>query len=289
MRHVNQWAIGNVTVHKIDETQFSSRIGAWLLPDVDPDDISDSRHRTPGGGIASGTHSFALVSEGLKILVDTGIGNDKPRANPAWDHLDTPYLDRLTEAGFSPGTVDLVLLTHLHADHVGWNTVLRSGRWEATFPQAEYVMNRAERDYWKNAALEPSRAAMIGDSIEPLEALGLLSLPDVPPDGLDITPEVRLIPTPGHTPGHLSVLIQSDGFQALISGDALHHSIQVERPEINASVDIDGSQARSTRLDLLRWAAKDHLLLLGSHFPSPAGGYVETEGSTFRFRPVGNG
>lgn len=286
---MNHWTIGDVTIHRIEETQLPAEVGSWLLPQVNPDEITQVDHRTPDGGIASGTQSFALISEGKKILVDTGVGNAKPRANPAWDHLDTPYLDRLMEAGFSPETIDLVLLTHLHADHVGWNTTLIQGRWEPTFPSARYVMNRVEREYWANENLEPSRAAMIQDSIEPVEAQGLLTTPEVPADGLDITSEVRLIPTPGHTPGHVSVLIRSGGVGALISGDALHHSIQVERPEINASVDIDDSQARSTRLDLLRWAAKDHLLVLGSHFTSPTGGYVESDGSMFRFRPAGNG
>ncbi|RUQ21739.1 MBL fold metallo-hydrolase [Kocuria sp. HSID16901] len=284
---MNRWTVGDVSIHRVEETQLPAEIGQWLLPNVDPQSISVNGHQTRTGGIASGTHSFAMTSQGRKIVVDTGIGNAKTRDNPAWDHLQTPYIERLTAAGFAPETVDLVLLTHLHADHVGWNTTWSDGEWVPTFSRATYVMSHAEREYWSTTDVEVARAVMIDDSVKPLEKRDMLSTPRIPPAGLDITSEVRLIPTPGHTPGHLSVLIHSEGQQAIISGDALHHSIQLEHPEINASVDINADQAASTRFKLLTWAAEEQILLLGSHFPAPSGGYVRAEGKKFHFDPRG--
>lgn len=132
----------------------------------------------------------------MRVLVDTGIGNGKQRANPAWDNLDTRYLERLTGAGFAPETVDLVILTHLHTDHVGWNTRSDGASWVPTFPHARYVSARAEWDYWAGADMEEARRQMFRDSVDPVEEAGLLDLVHVPYEGAVIAPGVRLLPTP---------------------------------------------------------------------------------------------
>nr|WP_202506556.1 MBL fold metallo-hydrolase [Amycolatopsis rubida] len=243
--------------------------GSWLLPGAT-------------GEIRLHSHSFAFEKEGTKILVDTGIGNGKTRANPAWHDLDTGYLDALAAAGFAPDEVDLVLLTHLHADHVGWNTREQDGVWVPTFASARHVTARAEREFWAGYDMDGPRRQMFEDSVLPVERAGLLDLVDVPADGAEIVPGVRLLPTPGHTPGHVSVEVSSRGETALITGDAVHHPVQLAHPEIGASVDIDPAEAEKTRRRLLAGLADSGTLVLGTHFTPPTGGRLVSQGSGYR-------
>lgn len=286
----NTWHIGDVQIQRIEERQLPPDTGDWLLPDLSNHIVENGGnlddHLDSAGALTCATQSFALTMHGQKILVDTGVGNAKPRANPAWDHLDTDFMERLSVAGYPAEEVDFVVLTHLHADHVGWNTWWDGDRWVPTFPNARYIMNSTEREYWSRAEKEESRATMIADSIVPIEDAGLLETPLVEPEGLEVIPGVRLVPTPGHTPGHVSVLIESGDAQALITGDILHHSAQARFPSIGSSVDIDPTLAIQTREEILHWAAQEELLLLGSHFTNPAGGYISHDGNSYRFTPT---
>ncbi|WP_406629904.1 MBL fold metallo-hydrolase [Amycolatopsis sp. WGS_07] len=264
------WTIGDLAVHRIDEIEFPGDTGAWLLP-------------AAPAGIRLHSHSFAFEKDGRKILVDTGVGNGKTRANPVWHGLETGYLDALAAAGFAPDEVDLVLLTHLHTDHVGWNTRERDGEWVPTFPSARYVTARAEREFWAGYAMDEPRRQMFEDSVLPVERAGLLDLVDVPADGVEIVSGVRLLPTPGHTPGHVSVELTSSGETALITGDAVHHPVQFARPEIGASVDIDPAESEKTRRRLMTELADSGTLVLGTHFAPPTGGQLVSHGSGYRF------
>ena len=281
------WTIGEVAVHRIDEIEFPRATGPWLLPGATaglvgrhdwlrPDFAGEDR------AIRLHSHSFAFEKDGTKILVDTGVGNGKTRANPAWHDLRTGYLDALRAAGFAPDEVDLVLLTHLHTDHVGWNTQARDGEWAPTFPAARYVVARAEREFWAGYPMDAARRQMFEDSVLPVERAGQLDLADVPGDGLEIVPGVRLLPTPGHTPGHVSVELASGGETALITGDAVHHPVQFAHPEIGASVDLDPAEAEKTRRRLFAGLAGAGTLVLGTHFPPPTGGRLVPHGSGYR-------
>lgn len=159
----------------------------WLRPDFADRD----------GILRIDSHSFALVVDGLRVLVDTGVGNGKTRANPAWHDLRTDYLARLAAAGFAPESVDLVVLTHLHTDHVGWNTREAEGAWVPTFPNARYLTAKAEYDFWAAYDMEEARRAMFRDSVHPVEEAGLLDLVDVPSEGIDIAAGLRLVAGPG--------------------------------------------------------------------------------------------
>ena len=208
------------------------------------------------------------------MLVDTGIGNGKTRANPAWHDLDTPYLERLSAAGFPPESVDLVVLTHLHTDHVGWNTRDDGGTWVPTFPHARYLTSRTEWEFWATTELEPARAQMFRDSVHPVRDAGLLDLVDVPEsgteatEGTEVAPGVRLLPAPGHTPGQVAVELRGAGRSALITGDSVHHPVQLTHSHLTSCVDIDPAEAVRTRERLL--ATHSDALLLGSHFPHPS-------------------
>ena len=285
------WTVGDVTVHRIDETLLPPATGPWLLPSATPDLVTQQDWLHPHFADDQGTlhiasHSFAFTLDGLRILVDTAIGNGKERANPAWHHLDTDYLQRLTAAGFPPDSVDLVILTHLHADHVGWNTREVNGQWVPTFPHARYLTSRTEREFWAGYDMDEARSQMFRDSVLPLEQAGLLDLVDLPPDGELITPGLRLLPTPGHTPGHLAVELTSQDETALITGDSIHHPVQLAHPTIGACVDIDPEQSETTRRTLLDSLADTDTLVLGTHFAPPTAGRVITHQDTYRLLPI---
>ncbi|MFI7323016.1 MBL fold metallo-hydrolase [Streptomyces venezuelae] len=285
------WTVGDVTVHRIDEISLPPETGPWLLPDATPDVVAQhpwlhTDFTDDTSALRLDSHTFALTVGTLRVLVDTGIGNGKTRANPAWHGLRTDYLQRLTDAGFPPDSVDLVILTHLHTDHVGWNTREENGTWLPTFPRARYVTSRAEREFWSGYAMDEPRQQMFRDSVHPVEDAGLLDLVDVPAEGAEVAPGLRLVPTPGHTPGHVAVKVHSSGASALITGDLLHHPVQLPHPHIGSCVDIDPAQAEATRSDLLTSLADTETLLLGTHFPHPTAGRVVPEGDTYRLAPV---
>ncbi|KPC96408.1 beta-lactamase [Streptomyces sp. NRRL F-6602] len=288
---IPSWAVGDITVHRIDETLLPSATGPWLLPDATPEVVAGQDWLRPHfaddeGILRIDSHSFAFTAGGLRVLVDTGIGNGKTRANPAWHNLRTDYLERLIAAGFPPESVDLVVLTHLHADHVGWNTREENGVWVPTFPRARYLTSRTEREFWAGYAMEDARRMMFEDSVLPVEKAGLLDLVDVPAEGTEIAPGLRLLPTPGHTPGHLAVELTSGGETALITGDCVHHPVQFARPGIGACVDIDPERSEATRRSLLGSLAGTDTLVLGTHFAPPTAGRVVADGSAYRLLPV---
>lgn len=281
------WTVGDHTVRRIDEIALALETGPWLLPGATAEVVARAPWLRPDFADGQGTlhlasHSFAVEANGLRILVDTGIGNGKRRANPAWHELNSDYEERLTAAGFAPETVDIVVLTHLHADHVGWNTRHSENGWVPTFPHARYVTSRTEWDYWAGAEMEEARRQMFRDSVYPVRDAGLLDLVDVPDEGTDITPGVRLLPTPGHTPGQVAVKLSSQGESALVSGDSVHHPVQMEHPELCSCVDIAPETAARTRRRLLDSLAGTSTLLLGSHFPAPTAGHVRREGDSYR-------
>ncbi|MEY9929693.1 glyoxylase-like metal-dependent hydrolase (beta-lactamase superfamily II) [Catenulispora sp. GP43] len=285
------WTVGDVTVHRVDEVLLPPATGPWLLPDATPDLVAAQDWLRPHFADDEGTlrlhsHSFAFELGGLRVLVDTGIGNGKERANPAWHNLDTGYLRRLTAAGFAPDSIDLVILTHLHADHVGWNTRNVNGTWVPTFPRARYLTSRDERKFWAGYDMEPAREQMFRDSVIPVEEAGLLDLVDVPAGGTDIAPGLRLLPTPGHTPGHVAVELTSHGRTALITGDCVHHPVQLADPAVGACVDIDPRQSEASRRTLLAALAGTDTLVLGTHFAPPTAGHIVRHEGGYRFSPV---
>ncbi|MFF3013441.1 MBL fold metallo-hydrolase [Streptomyces sp. NPDC057939] len=275
----------------MDEVPLAPPTGRWLLPDATPAVVAEQDwlrpdFADPDGVLRLSSHSFAFSVGGLRVLVDTGIGNGKQRANPAWHDLRTDYLQRLTAAGHPPESVDLVILTHLHTDHVGWNTRDVEGEWVPTFGNARYLTSRTEREFWASYPMDGPRLQMFRDSVHPVEDAGLLDLVDVPAEGLDIVPGLRLVPTPGHTPGHLAVRLDSRGATALITGDCVHHPVQLPHPGIGSCVDIDPARSEETRRALLGSLAGTDALLLGSHFPPPTAGTVSAHGDHYRLSPV---
>jgi glyoxylase-like metal-dependent hydrolase (beta-lactamase superfamily II) len=213
------------------------------------------------------------------MLVDTCVGNDKTRTNPAWNMLATDWLARLAAAGLPPESVDLVLCTHLHVDHVGWNTRLRDGRWVPTFPRARYVFGRREWEHWSRVQ-EEEYAAIYADSVQPVLDAGRADLVEA---DHRISEEIRLEPTPGHTPGHVSVHIGSGGREAVITGDLMHHPVQCAEPEWPSNFDVDVAEARATRRAFCARYADRDVTVLGTHFATPTAGRLASQGDTWRF------
>lgn len=280
------WTVGDARITSVIEMDQHWKF-AWLLPSVTDADLDAAAWLRPdyvdeSGKLILRIQALVVESHDQRILVDTCVGNDKPRPTPLFDNLHTTFLDDLTAAGFPPETIDLVVCTHLHVDHVGWNTRLDGDRWVPTFPNARHLFGRVEYEYWAANPEEVYGDVMI-DSVEPIVEAGLAMMVDG--DHL-LTPEVQLEPTPGHTPGHHSVRISSAGSTAIITGDMIHHPIQLPRPEICSSADVDSSQAAATRrAAFARWE-KQGALVIGTHFAGPGAGHLVSDGHGWRFQPI---
>lgn len=277
------WTIGDVTVTSIIEIDQHWRF-AWLLPEVSEADIEANGWLRPHfvdekGKMILRIQALVIESQGQRIIVDTCVGNDKPRPTPLFDQLQTSFLDDLIGAGFDPDTIDQVICTHMHVDHVGWNTRLVDGQWVPTFPRARYLFGRVEYDHWSVTDETSTYGDVMGDSVAPVVSAGLSLLVD---SDHHLTDEVFLEPTPGHTPGHHSVRISSAGQGAVITGDMIHHPIQLPRPELTSDADTDSPAAVATRRAAFdRWS-RAGLLVIGTHFAGPGAGHLEVDGDAWR-------
>lgn len=226
------WQIGDVKITRVAELGGAPFPSTFMFPAATPELVQRHAWLKPhfaheDGRLFGSIHSFVIESGKRRIIVDTCVGNDKARAVQAWNMLQGPFLEQLAEAGFPPESIDTVLCTHLHVDHVGWNTRLVNGKWLPTFPNARYLFGRREWEHWSSEAAQHRDGDVMGDSVRPIVDAGLAELVDM---NHVLTPEVRLEPTPGHTPGHVSVRISSQGEEAVITGDLMHHPLQCAEP-----------------------------------------------------------
>ena len=266
------WRIGKVKVTRVVEMEVTGGT-RFILPDATREAVRRYRWLYPhfmddAGNLVMSIHALVVDSGERRIVVDTCVGNDKQRAIPAWSNLQTSFLADLETAGYPPASIDTVLCTHLHVDHVGWNTMLLDGEWVPTFPEARYLVAETEWRYWRD--VESSRD-VLDDSVRPVIDAGLV---DFVAESHRLCDEVWLEPTPGHTPGHVSVHIASDGENALITGDCIHHPCQMTRTDWCSSADYDQVQGRQTRESLLERVADSDVLLIGTHFATPTAGHV---------------
>jgi glyoxylase-like metal-dependent hydrolase (beta-lactamase superfamily II) len=278
------YKIGDVRVTRLQELavttgrpsalpQFTrdqaKREGEWILPFVDE-----------AGRLLLSIHAWLVESEGRKILVDTCVGNHKPRSRfKEFDNLDLPFLAEIAKAGAAPETIDVVLCTHLHVDHVGWNTTLVDRHWVPTFPKSRYLMCAREWDHWSHFDGPSDMAVQIEDSVRPVVEAGLAEL--VEPTHR-LTSEVWLEPTPGHTPGHASVRISSRGEEAVITGDVMHHPIQIAHPDWICAFDTDAAMGSQTRRQFVERYCDRPVRVLGTHFGGPSAGHIVRRNGSFQ-------
>jgi glyoxylase-like metal-dependent hydrolase (beta-lactamase superfamily II) len=286
------WRVGDVAITRVVDleipgcppevvfgglTEEQVRAVGWLHP----------HYVTPEGALNLSVHAYVVESKGVRIIVDTCVGNDKPRNLPFFNKLSTPFLKRLAEAGFKPEDIDYVLCTHMHIDHVGWNTHWTGKAWVPTFPTARYLFGRVEWAHWQSEVAQAPTSeeeaelhAIMEDSVKPIIAAGLHDLIET---DHQITDEVRLMHTPGHTPGHVSVVIASRGQTAVIAGDVMHHPIQLADAGLQANFDTDKTQAEATRRAFIKDHGDRNILVLGTHFARPSAGWIVRDGTAWRF------
>lgn len=240
----------------------------WLIPH-----FADAE-----GNLIMSIHALVVETPTRKMVVDTCIGNDKQRSIPNWTNLQLPFLEDLAKAGYDRQEIDTVVCTHLHVDHVGWNTMLVDGQWIPTFPKARYLMGKKEYEYWDTADADTLNSGVMDDSVRPVFDAGLVDLVAMDHQVCD---EIYFEPTPGHTPGHISVHIESEGEHALITGDCIHHPCQIDMIEWSSSADYDPTEAQVTRRKLLEKYCDEDVLIIGTHFATPTAGYIKKNGDKY--------
>ena len=281
---MSRWKIGDVTVTKVLELEATGG-SRFLLPQATREAILPIAWLRPHfaddeGRLRMSIHAFLVETPTRRIVVDTCLGNDKEgRRIPGWNRLNTRFLADLAAAGAPRERIDTVLCTHLHVDHVGWNTMRQDGAWVPTFPNARYLMGRAEYAHWAGPHEREDMRAVFADSVAPVFEAGLVDLVET---DHRICEELSLIPTLGHTPGHVSLRIESRGERGLITGDFLHHPCQIAHPEWSSTADWDPAEAQRTRERMFAELAGAPVLVLGTHFAGATAGRILRDGAVWR-------
>lgn len=286
-----EFSVGQARVARIEETygptypvrdifpEFNDGLlaehGHWLAP---------AHYDAASAYIKLSVHSWLLQVGGKKILIDCCCGNQKSRpARPFWNMLNTPYLDRLAAAGARPDEIDYVMCTHLHHDHVGWNTQQRDGRWVPTFPNARYVISEPDFEYYRRLDADPDRTEPVEfgtfrECVLPIVEAGRADLVTGPHR---LNEFLDIIPAPGHSAGHVVFRLESGGQQAVFIGDVLHHLLQVYFPHWNFPKNSDAEQARHSRRMVLEHCASTGALAFPGHVGAPFAGHIEKSGAGF--------
>jgi glyoxylase-like metal-dependent hydrolase (beta-lactamase superfamily II) len=281
--------LGDVRISAVVERAGPTR-ATWLLPAATREGLEHHRpwlsphFLDADGRLLQSIHAFLVETPELRAIVDTCVGNDKDRGGrPPFHMLHTSFLDDLSAAGCPPESVDVVLCTHLHVDHVGWNTRLRDGRWTPTFPRARHLFTAREWAHWSAADDDDTRRIM-ADSVQPILDAGLAQLVDM---DHRISSAMWLEPTAGHTPGHVSVRLRGGDAEAVITGDVVHHPVQMAELDWVTTFDSDVEHARKTRRAFCERYADTAVTVLGTHFHHPTAGRIVRHGDAFRFRVSG--
>jgi len=280
------WKIGDVIIKRVVEMEMPVVYHPKyaFMKEATPDALKATpwlypHFVTEDGALRLSIHALLVEAPGLRLVVDTCIGNDKPRNLNRNVALSTPFLQHMADAGWSRDSVNAVICTHLHVDHVGWNTMKDGDKWVPTFPNARYLIGKTEYEHWSKEGDEEQQA-ILSDSVKPIFDAGLAETVDM---NYRLSPEIRLMPTTGHTPGHVSVVIESRGETAIITGDMMHHPCQIAHPEWSPSFDNDKEAAAVTRKAMLKdWADKP-ILIIGTHFAAPTAGRIVKDGAAYRF------
>ncbi|MGZ4803707.1 MAG: MBL fold metallo-hydrolase [Acidimicrobiia bacterium] len=283
-----RWKVGDVTITSVLEDETFHIPPELFFPDATAGEVARHPWLVPDyadelGNIGLRVQAFVIEQESRTVLVDPCVGNGKVRPIPFWNEMSWPFMERFAEAGFDAASIDTVVHTHLHADHLGWDTHLVDGAWVPTFTNARHLYTARELEFSRSDDDNPGIAGVYADSIAPVVAAGLSDIVD---EDADLGDGLQLEPTTGHTPGHVSLWIESAGERALISGDFLHHPVQCAEPQWAEVGDSDVEQARATRRRMLARAAETGALMLGTHFTGSPAGRVVADADVWRFVPV---
>jgi len=287
--------IGKATVARIEETYLPTYPAKHIFAELTDEIMAKHahwlapHHYEPASGLIKlSVHSWLLQIGGRKILIDGCCGNNKQKpGRPFWTNLNTDYLERLAAAGARADEIDMVMCTHLHHDHVGWNTLQRDGKWVPTFPNARYVFSKPDFEYFyaldRDPKAAPAEMGTFRECVLPIVEAGRADMV-TGPHRLD--EHIEIIPAPGHSAGHVVFRLDSGGQQAVFIGDVFHHLLQVYHPDWNFPKNSDAAQARASRRKVLELCASSGALTLPGHVGAPFAGRIETDAVGFvpRFR-----
>lgn len=304
------WTVGDFKISRVLEMPVEIGVLDGLIEEATPEVVQGMRWLVPDYANAAGQliwslHSYVIDTGSKVIVVDTCCGNGKSAPLiPAWGNLNNPFLERLEETGYRREQVDVVMGTHLHLDHVGWNTMDSGGKWVPTFPNARYTYVKDEYDYHHaiadegdissdlagavvyegaNPDIHNQQRLVFEESIQPCIDAGLL---DLVPSGQRITDGVTYVSTPGHTQSHHSVMLESRGERAFITGDFIHHPCQIGEPSWKSHGDFDRALSAARRAEFVEQYADTDLLVLGTHFAGTSAGRIVRDGDQVRFASV---
>lgn len=287
IERVARWTFGDIRLTSIAEAQTAVP-ATLLLPDALPSDVQaagiEDRAVAARDGSTIGFRVQAFVVEhgGRTVLVDPCVGNHKSLTLPMWDHLDLPWLADLRSAGFEPTDIDTVVHTHLHEDHIGWDTQLVEGKWTPVFGNAVHVYVGDELDFTK----QPTRREGQDPWAESIQPILDARLSRETTADHDLGDGFRLIATPGHTPGHASLVIESEDKELVITGDLIDHPFQCASPGLAQGSDWNAPMARETRNDFLSHYASRDAFVAGTHFPGVPVGRIEESTTAWKFLPT---
>ena len=287
---MSRWVFGEITVQRILEFEGPLFPPSVLFPastceamDSICDGLESDLLDPESGQLVLAFNTYVLRTPLHTILVDTCGGNDKRRPQKPRYHMKKwLYLENLLALGIKPEDVDYVLCTHLHVDHVGWNTKLSNGRWIPTFPNAQYLFVRDEWEYWQHQYQtdEFTDDPYYEDSILPIIAAGQAVFIE---KDYALDNGIWLDPTPGHTPGHVCLHISCGGAEAVMSGDLMHHPLQCRQPDWNSCFCVNSEQAQRTRRAFLERYANTNTIIMPAHFPTPSVGRIVSSGPVWRY------
>ena len=281
-----KFAAGDLTIHRVIEQETSFLPALEMFPDLTGERLAENRSwlKQAKGLDDDDTlilcfQSYIVRTPHHTILIDTCIGNDKPRpTRPKWDmKTDNTYIGGLKAAGFSVEDIDFVMCTHLHPDHVGWNTRLQNGRWVPTFPNARYVFGKTEFEHWTAQNAKAAVPQFVDSVLPVVEA----KRADIVERDLAVGDHARILPTPGHTPGHVAFAFGKGKDDAVFSGDLIHSPLQAVYPDLSPKFDVDPAQAARTRRGFLERYCDSDTLCCTAHFPSPSAGKIRRKGDGF--------
>jgi glyoxylase-like metal-dependent hydrolase (beta-lactamase superfamily II) len=282
-----QYDVEDMTIHRIVEQERAFTPMREFLSNLTPALLEENRSWLEPTGLEPGTgnivfcfQSYVVKTPHHTVLVDSCIGNDKNHEQrPAWHRKSDPtWMNALKAAGVGVEDIDVVMCTHLHGDHVGWNTRLDNGRWVPTFPNARYLFSKKEYAYWDEVHRKTPLSAM-ADSVLPIIDAKKAEL--VTSDHA-LDDHVRLLPTPGHTVDHFAVGIGRKGDAAVFTGDLIHSPLQARYPDLYTRADTDADLATKTRRAFLERYCDTKTLFCTMHFPSPSVGHLKRWGEGFR-------